>query len=59
MTLRYQVRDEWGSLVRCFPTLQEAQDHARLDKTFTVHIVPRTKFNRFQEALKRLGEALF
>jgi len=59
MKLRYEVRDEWGEVVRMFATKQEAQAHCKLDPTFWVKVNPKVKRNLFREAYERLGACLF
>lgn len=59
MKLRYEVRDEWGEIVRTFATKQEAQNHCKLDKSFWVKVNPKVKRNLFKEALEKVGECLF
>jgi len=59
MKLRYEVRDEYNELVRCFATKQEAQSHCKLDPSFWIKVNPVKKRNLFREALERLGECRF
>jgi hypothetical protein len=58
--LRYEVRDEWGGLVRRFYTRDEAETYIAMDKSLWIKILPKpTKLDGFTEALKRLGSCLF
>jgi len=58
--LRYEVRDEWGGLVRRFYTRDEAETYIEMDKSLWIKTLPKpTKIDGFTEALKRLGSCLF
>jgi hypothetical protein len=58
--LRYEVRDEWGGIVRRFATKHEAEHFIELDKTLWIKTLPKpTKIDGFTGALKRLGSCLF
>jgi hypothetical protein len=58
--LRYEVRDEWGGLVRRFYTRDEAETYIEMDKSLWIKTLPKpTKLDGFTEALKRLGNCLF
>lgn len=59
MKLRYEVRDEYNEIVRCFASKQEAQAHCKLDPSFWLKVNPRVKRNLFKEALEKVGECLF
>jgi hypothetical protein len=59
MKLRYEVRDEWGEVVRMFATKQEAQAHCKLDPSFWIKTNKIAKRNLFREALEKVGECLF
>jgi hypothetical protein len=57
--LRYEVRDEYNELVRCFATKQEAEAHKKLDPSFWMKTNKIAKRNLFREALEKVGECLF
>jgi len=58
--LRFEVRDEWGGLVRRFYTRDEAQSYIEMDKTLWIKTLPKqAKIDAFTNALKRLGNCLF
>jgi hypothetical protein len=58
--LRYEVRDEWGGIVRRFYTKDEAEAYIEMDKTLWIKILPKpAKLDTFTEALKRIGNCLF
>jgi hypothetical protein len=58
--LRYEVRDEWGGIVRRFHTKDEAETYIEMDKSLWIKTLPKpTKLDAFTEALKRLGSCLF
>jgi hypothetical protein len=59
MKLRYEVRDEYNEIVRCFASKQEAQAHCKLDPSFWIKTNKIAKPNLFREALERAGECLF
>lgn len=59
MKLRFEVRDEYNEIVRCFATKQEALAHCKLDPSFWVKVNQKVKPNPFKEAWERLGECLF
>ena len=59
MKLRYEVRDEYNEIVRCFATKQEAEAHKKLDPSFLVKFNKVPKRNLFREAYERLGSCLF
>ena len=58
--LRYEVRDEWGGIVRRFHTKDEAEAYIEMDKTLWIKVLPKpAKIDAFANALKRLGNCLF
>jgi hypothetical protein len=58
--LRYEVRDEWGGLVRRFYTRDEAETYIEMDKSLWIKTLPKpAKIDAFANALKRLGNCLF
>ena len=58
--LRYEVRDEWGGLVRRFYTKDEAEAYIEMDKSLWLKVLPKPKkLDTFTEALKRIGSCLF
>ena len=59
MKLRYEVRDEYNEIVRCFASKQEAQAHCKLDPSFWIKTNKIAKPNPFRTAWERLGECLF
>jgi len=59
MKLRYEVRDEYNEIVRCFATLGEAEAHCKLDRGFWIKATKLPKRNLFREAYERLGQCLF
>lgn len=59
MKLRYEVRDEYNEIVRCFASRQEALAHCKLDPTFWMKTNKIAKPNPFRTAWERLGECLF
>jgi hypothetical protein len=59
MKLRYEVRDEYNEIVRCFASRQEALAHCKLDPSFWIKTNKITKPNPFRTAWERLGECLF
>ncbi len=59
MKLRYEVRDEYNEIVRCFASRQEALAHCKLDPSFWIKTNKIAKPNPFRTAWERLGECLF
>ena len=59
MKLRFEVRDEYNEIVRCFASKQEAQNHCKLDSGFYLKVNQQVKPNPFIEAWDRLGDCLF
>jgi hypothetical protein len=59
MKLRFEVRDEYNEIVRCFTSKQEAQNHCKLDSGFYLKVNQQVKPNPFRQAWERLGECLF
>ena len=58
--LRYEVRDEWGGIVRRFFTRDEAETYIEMDKSLWIKVLPKPKkLDGFTNALKRLGNCLF
>jgi hypothetical protein len=58
--LRYEVRDEWGGIVRRFASKHEAEQYIEMDKSLWIKTLPKpTKIDAFAGALKRLGSCLF
>ena len=52
MKLRFEVRDEYNEIVRCFASKQEAQAHCKLDPSFYLKVNQQVS----QTRLKRLGK---
>jgi hypothetical protein len=59
MKLRYEVRDEYNEIVRCFASKQEALAHCKLDPSFWIKTNKIAKPTPFRTAWERLGECLF
>jgi hypothetical protein len=58
--LRYEVRDEWGGIVRRFDTKHEAEHFIEFDKSLWIKTLPKPiKIDVFTDDLKRLGKCLF
>jgi hypothetical protein len=57
--LRYEVRDEWGGIVRRFYTKDEAEAYIEMDKSLWIKILPKpVKKDPYAIALATLGVCL-
>jgi len=57
--LRYEVRDEWGGIVRRFHTKDEAEQYIEMDKSLWIKVLPKpAKTNPYAIALAALGTCL-
>jgi hypothetical protein len=57
--LRYEVRDEWGGIVRRFYTKDEAEMYIQMDKSLWIKVLPKpAKTNQYAIALATLGVCL-
>ena len=57
--LRYEVRDEWGGIVRRFYTMEEAELYIQMDKSLWIKVLPKpAKTNPYAIALAALGTCL-
>jgi hypothetical protein len=57
--LRYEVRDEWGGIVRRFYTKDEAEAYIEMDKSLWIKVLPKPKkTDPYAIALAALGTCL-